>query len=122
MAQKKNKILVGAGIATLAALAGAYLLYGDKDGAARRKKIRGWLIKAKGEIIERLEKLEAVNEDVYNRIVEEVVKKYKKAKNVDPAEIQALVKDARAQWKNIRKIFSHDTKKAGRKRKAERRK
>ncbi len=50
-----HKVAVGVGLGMLAAMsAGAYYLYGTKEGAKKRVKIRGWALKAKGEMLERL--------------------------------------------------------------------
>ena len=95
---------VGLGIGMLAALsAGAYYLYGTKEGAKRRLKIRGWMLKAKGEIMEKMESLKEVNEKNYNALVETVMKKYQGVKNIDPAEVKATVSDLKKHWKNIKR-------------------
>jgi hypothetical protein len=64
MAQKKeNGVAVAMGLGALAALsAGAYFLYGTKEGAKKRVKIKGWMLKAKGEVLEKMEALKDVNE------------------------------------------------------------
>lgn len=99
-----TKIVVGVGIGMLTALsAGAYYLYGTKEGAKKRLKIRGWVLKAKGEIMEKLENLKEVNEETYNTIVSSVMKKYQGVKSIDPAEVEALVLDLKKHWKNIKK-------------------
>jgi len=95
-----EKVAVGAGIAALAAFAAAgYFLYG-KDGAKNRKKVRGWMLKAKGEVLEGVEKLKDVTEEQYAAI-----------KNIDPAEVEAMAKELRGHWKNIKKSISPAPKK-----------
>ncbi len=107
MAQKKTmstKMEVALGVGALAALsAGAYFLYGTKEGAKRRVKIKGWMLKAKGEVLEKLETLKDVNEETYNNVVQGVLKKYTGLKNVEQAEVDALFRDIRSHWKNIKK-------------------
>ena len=96
---------VGLGAASLAALAaaaaGAFYFYGSKDAAKNRKKMRGWMIKARGEVVERMEKMKDMSEDNYNTVVGQVMDKYKKIKNIDPQEITELAADMRKHWKNI---------------------
>ena len=109
MATKKDnnsdaKIAIGVGAGMLAALsAGAYYLYGTKDASKKRTKIRGWVLKAKGEMMEKLENLKEVNEEAYNSLISNVTKKYKGVKNIDPVEVESLISDFKKHWKNIKK-------------------
>jgi len=102
-ANKSNKVLLGVGLgaAVAAGLAGAYLLYG-KDGAKNRKKVKAWMLKAKGEALEKIEKLKDFSEDNYHAIVTAVGEKYAKMKDVAPEEIDALVKELKSQWKHMK--------------------
>ena len=98
---------VGAGVgAVLAAAAGAYYLFGTKEGAKKRVKIKGWALKAKAEVLEQLEQLKDVNEKKYHAVVSEVVKRYRKIKKLDPKEIETLAKEMKAHWKNIHEEIS----------------
>lgn len=91
------------GVATLvAAAAGAYFLYG-KEGAKNRTKVKGWALKMKGEVLERLEQLQDVSEEVYTKVVDEVSAQYRKLQNVDTSELEATVKDMKRHWKNIKR-------------------
>ena len=91
-------VAVGAGIAALSAA--AYVLFGP-EGKKNRKAIRGWAIKMKGEVIEKLEAAKEITEPVYHEIVNKVSEKYGKLKNVDAEELAKAVEDLRKQWKNI---------------------
>lgn len=91
-------VAVGAGIAALSAA--AYVLFGP-EGKKNRKAIRGWAIKMKGEVIEKLETAKEITEPVYNDIVNKVSEKYAKLKNVDAEELTKAVEDLRKQWKNM---------------------
>ena len=105
------KVAVGLGVAALAAFAAAgYFLYG-KDGAKNRKKVRGWMLKAKGEVLEGVEKLKDVSEEQYSMIIDKVGAKYKAIKSIDPAEVDTMVKELRGHWKNIKKSISPAPKK-----------
>lgn len=111
MADTKNgknnvneNIAVGVGLGMIAALsAGAYYLYGTKEGAKKRVKIRGWVLKAKGEVMEKMENLKDVNEGTYNTVVDTVTNKYKAIKSIDPKDVEALVTDLKKHWKSIKK-------------------
>lgn len=94
--------IVGIG-ATVAALgAAAYVLFGP-DGKKNKKKINGWLIKMKGEIIEKFEDAKEISEPVYNNIIDSVKSKYSKIKNIDPKELEAAVLDIKKHWKTMMK-------------------
>jgi gas vesicle protein len=91
-------VAVGAGIAALSAA--AYVLFGP-EGKKNRKVIRGWAIKMKGEVIEKLENAKEISEPIYHDIVNKVSEKYAKVKNVNPEELTKAVEDLRKQWKNM---------------------
>lgn len=93
---------VAVGATVLAASAAAYLLFG-KDGKKNQKMVRGWAVKMKGEIIEKLEDAKDVSEPVYHKIVDTIAARYAKAKNVDSAELAKAVEDIRKHWKVISK-------------------
>lgn len=107
----KKVAIAGAGLAAIAGLAAAgYFLYG-KDGAKNRKKVKGWMLKAKGEVLEGVEKLKDVTEEEYALIINKVGEKYKKVKNIDPAEVEAMMKELQGHWKNIKKSIAPAPKK-----------
>lgn len=120
MTQKKESgVAIAVGLGALAALsAGAYFLYGTKEGAKKRVKIKGWMLKAKGEVLEKMESLKEVNEDTYNAVLSSVMKKYQGLKNIDQAEVSLLVTDLKKHWKNIKKHIDSATKKPAIKKKS----
>jgi len=96
------------GLVALAAAtaAGAYFLYGSKNASKNRKKIKGWTLKAKGEVLEKMEAMKNIDEANYKRIVDTVATKYKKLKTVSTKEAESLAKELKAQWKEIHKEVS----------------
>ena len=112
MSEKNNKSgLVGLGI-LVAGLAGAYYLYGTKDGSKKKEKIKGWMLKAKGEVLEKLEKTKEVNEETYNSLIAGVIKKYSTIKNIDKKELDKLEGDLKKHWGSIKKSISTEGKAA----------
>lgn len=104
MSGTQKGVLVGAGIAALvAAAAGTYFLYGSKDAGKRRKQIRGWALKAKGEILEKLESLSEVSEEIYHRIVKEVADRYEGLKHIEPSELKEFRSELQTNWGKIKK-------------------
>ena len=111
MATKKKvsgsgaKVAVGVGVglaAVAAAAAGAYFLYG-KNGAKNRKAVKSWMLKAKAEALEQLEKAKDMSEKSYHEIVDKVHKKYSAIKNIDPKEVKELVGELKGHWVEIKK-------------------
>jgi 3-hydroxyacyl-CoA dehydrogenase len=97
-------VIVGVGIAALAAAAaGTYFLYGSKKALRNRKIVKGWMLQAKGEIVEKLETVKDVNEDAYNRIIQEVTDRYEKLKNIDLQEMKVFRDELKKHWVNIKK-------------------
>lgn len=105
---KKSENNAGKSLAILgglvAAAAGAYFVYGNKTELKKKaKKVKGWAIKAKGEVLQKLENLKAVDEDLYHKIIDGVLKKYQNVKNIDTTELASVTKELKSHWKNIKK-------------------
>ncbi|MEN9649706.1 MAG: hypothetical protein RL094_673 [Candidatus Parcubacteria bacterium] len=94
-----------------AATAGAYFLYGTKKGKHARQQIKGWSVKAKGEILEKIEVLKDVNEEAYHKVVDAVLKRYESLKHIDSREVVQISKELKEHWKNIQKELHHGVRK-----------
>lgn len=125
MAKNNNAgtaIGVGVGVAAAAAVAagGAYWLYGAKHSAQHRKMAKSWMLKARAEVMEAVEKLEHIDKQKYMEIAEGVIKNYTNKAGVTPQEIAAMTKDFKAAWthmqgkKKVKKAVGK-AKKAGKK-------
>lgn len=87
-----------------AAAAGVYFLYGSDDAKKNRKVVKGWALKAKGEVLEKIEQVKGeLTEENYHKIVDNVTGKYRKLKTAHGDDIEMLVKDMKGHWKNIKK-------------------
>ena len=116
MKETTKKVAVGTGLIGLAVagLAGAYFLYG-KDGAKNRKKVKTWALKAKAEVLEKIEKAKELSETNYQEIIDMVSAKYAKVKDVTPEDIAAFSKDLKKHWKDIKKDLTPAPKKSAKK-------
>ena len=94
----KNAMLIGAGVAALTA-AGIYF-FGPK-GKAHRNKLKGWMIRMKGDIIERMEDVKEMSEGAYHDIIDKVSNQYKKHEKIAEEDIQELADELKRQWKDI---------------------
>ncbi|HCC48542.1 MAG TPA: hypothetical protein DEQ38_10580 [Elusimicrobia bacterium] len=96
----KNKALgTGIGIAALAAI-GAYFLTG-KRGAKNREAIKGWTLKMKGEVLEKVEKVKKLDREDYEKIVDDVAERYAKLEKVSAAELKRLTAEMKKAWSHI---------------------
>lgn len=112
----KKNLEVGLGATAIAAIAGAVYLYGTASGKKARKEIKSWSLKAKGEVLEHLENMKDATQEGYEKAIDKVENKYKKMKNVDSAELAALMLELKTHWNNIQKSFSnHNVKKTPKK-------
>ncbi|MEI6478874.1 MAG: hypothetical protein WCO18_01130 [bacterium] len=103
--QEKNGAKVGLAVAgaAVAALAGALFLYGTDEGKKTKKKIKGWTLKAKGEVLEKIESIKDIDKEKYIKIVDSVIEKYKGKVQDSEVEIESLAKDLKKHWGIIAK-------------------
>jgi len=100
---KKAKRLIGAGLGLAAlAAAGAYFLRGEK-GATARTKVRGWALKMKGEVLERLENMRRIDRDTYLDMVDKVAARYAGRENITAEELSHMTVELRNAWALIDK-------------------
>lgn len=115
MAKKKKEshgmLPLAAGV--IAGVAGMYFLHGQgKAPKANRQKIKGWVLKAKGEALEKIEKMKELDEEAYHAIIDGVMAKYNKLDSSDREEIEALAKDMKKHWKAIAREITNKKKPA----------
>lgn len=100
---------VGAGVLALAA--GSYYFFGP-EGKKNRGKLTGWMIKMKGEIVEKMENAKELSEDAYAAIVDSVAAKYLKSGKLAEMDISSFADMLKKQWKGFSKSASKGTPKA----------
>ncbi len=108
MAKKtlNKKAAVGIGVGVTAALlsaAGAYFLYGSKDATKNRKTVKSWMLKAKAEVLEGIEKAQDISKEDYEAMVNKSVKAYSKLKGASAAELGQFASEMKAHWKSLEK-------------------
>lgn len=112
----KTTSKAGALIASIAGLTaaavGAYYLYGHKDAAKNRAKVKGWMLKAKGEVLEELEKTKDVTESAYMGAIDTVAEKYRALKNIDIGELETFLREMRDHWHGIQRTVQNRGRKA----------
>lgn len=117
LSKTKKGVIVGSAIvASVGAIAGAYLLFGTKKGKEKTKKIKGWMLKAKGEILEKIESVQDISEEGYKTAVDSVMKKYSNLKEKYGPEVNSFYSELLSHWKDISKKGAKKTvKKASKK-------
>jgi hypothetical protein len=98
----RNGIMIGVGVTALAAaIAGTYFMYGSKNAAKNRRQVKSWMLKAKGEVMEKIENLSDLSEEMYQKIVQEEANKYGALKNIEKNEVSEFVEELKSHWKDI---------------------
>ncbi len=100
-------VAIGASVAALAAA--SYYFFGP-EGQKHRKTAKGWMLKMKAEVVEKIEGAKEVTQSAYDTIVDTVAKKY--AQN---PEIGMMVDMLKKQWKGISKSSAPKAKSAAKK-------
>ena len=104
MSNKSHPLVkAAAGLAGLAAAAGAYYFYGSKEATKHRHQMKAWAVKAKGDVMDQLEQMKDLSQETYEQAVSDVVSKYKELKKASPKELDLLKKELNGHWKNIAK-------------------
>ncbi|HBA59471.1 MAG TPA: hypothetical protein DCZ92_01340 [Elusimicrobia bacterium] len=91
----------GIGVAAVAAL-GTYLLYG-KRGEKNRQLVAGWMLKLKGEVLEKVEEIKDLNKEEYYKIVDEVSGRYARLGKVGATELKHLTVELKNAWLHLNK-------------------
>jgi hypothetical protein len=100
--KKQIGVGVGVGVAmAAAAAAGAYWFYGSTDAPKNRKAVRSWMLKARAEVLEAVEKLGDIDKKTYLDIVDRVVKRYSGAAGATSAEVVGMARDLKAAWQHM---------------------
>jgi hypothetical protein len=103
-------VMLGLAGLAVAGIAGTYFLYG-KDGAKNRKKIKAWTLRAKADVLEKLEKAKEVSQESFHAVVDEITAKYAKVKDADPTDVEKFAKDLKKHWKDIKSELTPQSKK-----------
>ncbi len=102
---KQITAIVAGATAAAATAIGAYWLYGSKDAAKHRQKASSWMLKARADVMDAVEKLKTIDKEAYFQIVDNVIKKY--AENSGKAEdLASISKELRAAWTHIHATIS----------------
>jgi hypothetical protein len=108
-------VAIGAGVAALAA--GGYYFFGP-EGKKHRGKLKGWMIRMKGEVIEKMEGAKELTQSVYEQIIDGVAANYLKDSTINASDVRALVSRLKRDWKGISQTVKRAKRSAPKKRAA----
>jgi gas vesicle protein len=112
MAQKKKqedlssaqRIGIGVGITAAAvAAASTYFLYGSKSAAKNRKSVKSWMLKAKAEVLEKLEDAKNMSQEEYEELINTIAGTYSELKSASRVDIKSFKEEMKDHWKAIEK-------------------
>jgi gas vesicle protein len=100
--EKKTKIIgAGIGLAAIAA-AGAYFFAG-KRGAKNRAKVADWAENMKEDVLEKMKDLKDINQEAYERLVDETADRYRKMSKASASEFKHVTSEVKKAWTHISK-------------------
>lgn len=98
----EQKLGIGVGLTTaVVAAAGAYFLYGSKDAEKNRSKVKSWVLRAKGEVLEAMEKTQHMTEEEFKNLVDTVTAGYDKAQSLSKKEMTDFKKEMLDNWQML---------------------
>lgn len=112
----RQKVGIGVGLtATALAAVGGYFFYGSKNAAQNRKKARSWMLRAKAEVLEELEKAKHITREEYENLIMRVVEGYRGAEGASTRELAEFASEMRDQWRDIERAAAQRAKQADKK-------
>lgn len=101
---KNQAAAIGVGLTAAAvAAAGAYFLYGSKNAAKNRKAVKSWTLKAKAEVLEKIEQAKEMSQEEYEQLVDTVTTTYAGMKDASKADLSTFKKEMKEHWMSIAK-------------------
>ena len=99
-----QKIGVGVGLTAAAvAAAGTYFLYGSKNASKNRKTVKSWMLKAKAEVLEKLEDAKEMSQEEYEALINTIASTYSELKTASKVDINAFKNEMKEHWQAIEK-------------------
>jgi hypothetical protein len=107
----EQKVGVGVGLTAAAvAAAGAYFLYGSNSATSNRKTVKSWALKAKAEVLEKLEDAKEMSTEEYEQLIAAVAGTYASAKGATKKDLKEFATEMQDHWKKIEKAAKPKTK------------
>lgn len=100
----KKQIAIGAGatLGVAVAAVATYFLTGRR-GRETRRVLRGWTTRARREALSAVQKLKTVNQISYNRAIDQAFHRYRRFKDTNVTEVNALVRELKGHWSRVKR-------------------
>ncbi|MDP2650106.1 MAG: hypothetical protein Q8P16_00905 [bacterium] len=99
-----QKVGIGVGLTAAAvAAAGTYFLYGSSNAPRNRKKVKSWMLKAKAEVLEALERAEDMTQKEYEDLIDSIGRVYGAMQDATRGDVADFKKEMKGHWSRIRK-------------------
>lgn len=94
-----QKVEIGVGLTAAAvAAAGAYFLYGSKNADKNRQTVKSWALKAKAEVLEKLEDAKKMSRSEFEEVVQQAAGAYAGAKSATQKDLRAFAAEMMEHW------------------------
>jgi gas vesicle protein len=114
MPTKQKKLstgaIIGISAGVVAAAAATYFFFGPQ-GKKNRGKLKGWMIRMKGDIVEKMEQAKDLTEEAYHKIVDAAAQSYAK-EGISKDMVTEFAQNLKKQWKGFSKAKKASAKKA----------
>jgi 6-phosphogluconolactonase (cycloisomerase 2 family) len=101
---KNQAVGLGIGLTAAAvAAAGTYFLYGSKNAAKNRKAVKSWTLKAKAEVLEKIEQAKEMSQAEYEQLIDTVTTTYAGVQAASKADLAGFKKEMKEHWRSIAK-------------------
>lgn len=108
-----QKIEIGVGLTAAAvAAAGAYFLYGSKDAEKNRKVVKSWMLKAKADVLEKLEDAKQMTREEYEDVIHTALAAYSSAKGATKKDLKEFKNEMMDHWVALEKTVGKQKKSA----------
>jgi len=96
---QNQKLAAGVGLTAAAvAAAGAYFLYGSKEADTNRKTVKSWALKAKAEVLEKMEDAKKMSKSEYEEVVQAAVGAYAGVKGATKKDLGEFAAEMKEHW------------------------
>lgn len=92
--------IIGIGASVAALGAASYYFFGP-EGKKHQKNFKGWMVKMKADIVDKLQDAGHVTKEVYEKIVDGAAGLYEKAGKASKEEVAMYAEMLKKQWKHI---------------------